>query len=315
MAFPTKNPGRLVTVAGAAALWDYIFTVDKLPEKGDIVKLTNDCKKPLPGGCAPSIASGIAKLCACNPQLYYPVGYDIKDGDLLEQWTSYGVDCSKITINMTERSGYSFMYMQEDGVTMCFAYAGAAADALPEITEELGEWVIIAPVLNSFTTKILKQGISDNKKIVLTGIGSRELLPYLERVFMLVINVREAQMLADSLDIDSWINNCPVPYVYVTQGKKGSVLYHQKTKTHIPIIPEKHIKDFSGAGDAYTSGVVSAFVKGYSPVQAGYVGSANSSFVVEEYGGQTNLPTWEKLLERLNTHAPGIITPESQKQH
>lgn len=300
---------RVVTVVGAAAVWDYIFNVEKLPQTGDIVKLQSDCEDPFPGGCAPNIAVGIARLCGCMPQLYYPVGKEFASSGLREQWSSKGVDCASLTVVNDARSGCSWMYMQPSGATMCFAYAGAADIATAELVGVLGEWVVIAPVLNRFTQTILEEAIAEKKKIVFTGICAEEVIPFLPAAHSVIINAHEAKILANSLSLDSitaLTEHFPNTVLYVTNGKHGSTVFDHGTITAIPLIPDEGVIDFTGAGDAYTSGVISGMIRGLSPTNAAYVGSTNSSFVVECFGGQTNLPSWEKLKERLSAYVPKV---------
>ena len=93
--------------------------------------------------------------------------------------------------------------------------------------------------------------------------------------------------------------------LFITNGEKGSKVYEKGRMTQVPVVTGNQIIDFTGAGDAYTSGVVSALaVWGMEPVLAGYVGAANASFVLETIGGQTNLPEFAQLIERLEQTYP-----------
>lgn len=306
-----------VTVAGSAAVWDYIFPVSKLPGVGDIVKINHFCKTPFPGGCAPNIAVGIARLCGCQPKLYYPVGNDFDESGLEKAWARDGIDCSCLTRVAKESSGCSWMYMQPDGSTMCFAFAGAADLAVPSTVGNLGEWVVVAPVFNQFTKCILEEALAEHKKLILTGICADDIIPYLPFVHSLIINAHEAEILAKAQSFSSikgLADSLGDTVLYVTQGKKGSMVFDRGEVYRIPIIPDEKAQDFTGAGDAYTSGVVSGLIMGLKSADAAYIGSTNSSFVVEEYGGQTNLPVWKQLKERLSVHAPGLINNLEQKR-
>lgn len=299
-----------VTVVGAAAIWDHIFPVNKLPSVGDIVKIERLHQAPLPGGCAPNIALGIARLCDCQTVLYYPVGNDFEESGLEAFWSKEGVDCTHLTRVADEKSGSSWMYMQPDGSTMCFAYAGAADIAMPVAVENLSEWVVIAPVLNQFTAFFLDEAKKQGKKLVLTGICAKEIVPFLSSAYAVIINQHEAKLLAAAqgyATIRGLAESLTNTILYITQGKKGSMVFYKGEFFSIPIIPEEKVQDFTGAGDAYTSGVVSGLMMGMKPENAAYIGSTNSSFVVEEYGGQTNIPHWEQLKQRLALHVPGFM--------
>jgi sugar/nucleoside kinase (ribokinase family) len=299
-----------VTVAGAAAVWDNLFTVDHLPERGEIVKVIEMSRDLIPGGCAPNIAVGIAKLNSGNVELYYPVGNDFDQTGLEKKWRQFGINCDMLTHVPKTISGCSWVFMQPDGTTMCFAYPGAAELALPEKIQSFGDWVIVAPVFNDFTKTILEEAIRQNRKIVLTGIGEKEIIPYLPHIDVIIINQHEINTIVNQLgfsNIETFTANIGQTMLYVTKGKEGSQVFWEGKHCLIPIVKEEKISDFTGAGDAYTSGVVSGLIRGFNAEKAGYIGAANASFVVEEMGGQNNLPTWELLTDRLEKQFPGIL--------
>jgi len=300
-----------ITVAGSAAVWDYIFPVDRLPEKGDIVSITRDSDEAYPGGCAPNIAAGVAALSGYRPNLYYPVGCEFQESGLKDVWAEKGIDCSELKYRSDVKSGYAWMFMQPDGSTMCFSYAGAAKGTVPASLERLGEWVVVTPMLNEFTLTILKE-IAGNKskKLILTGICSEGIIEFLESAYAVIINIHEAKILADLKgysSIDELADSMGETILYITHGGNGSRVYYQGESTPIPIVQADKVLDFTGAGDAYTSGVVSGLVRGLTPVEAAYIGATNSSFVVEDFGGQSNLPSLELLKERLASYAPEIV--------
>jgi ribokinase len=74
-------------------------------------------------------------------------------------------------------------------------------------------------------------------------------------------------------------------------------------ETKIPAVLVESV-DPTGAGDAYKAGFLVAFTKGCPPKICCQVGSVTASFVVEEVGCQTNLPTWEMMKERYSKYYP-----------
>ncbi|HML67738.1 MAG: hypothetical protein BGN88_05970 [Clostridiales bacterium 43-6] len=293
-----------VSVVGAAAIGDYIFRLDKLPEKGEIVPLNWFSMDLEPGGCAPNIAAGLASHGVVEPVLLYPVGSDFPQTKILERWLAAGINCSRLTRVPDVPSGRAWVYMQNDGSTMCFAYAGAADAAIASDPGELSDIVVIAPVLNHFTKAYLNKAIQDNKTTVITGIGSQSIIPYISQIDVLIINEYEAGQLCKALDCDGPVrilDNNPNLRLYVTRGARGSVVYMRDEIVEIPIVKEDYRVDSTGAGDAYCSGIVSAMVMGKDAVMAAYYGAANASFVLENVGGQTNLPSWKRLEERLKS--------------
>lgn len=296
-----------VTVIGAAAIGDYIFEVNHLPQMGEIVQITSDNFTFVPGGCAPNIAVGLAAIGKTHPILHYPVGDDEEGAVVRDRWEQLGIE-TRFTCEVGQTSGKSWMFMQKDGTTMCFAYAGAADVSIPTQTALDGEWCVVCPVLNQFTETYLEMAIQQKKKILVTGIGNPQVAKYLKEIDILLVNKREIRELCEGTAYKSgkelaeaYPNLCLI----VTRGGEGSVLFYQGGETYIPTVKPNQIVDFTGAGDAYTSGLVSAVMNGYPYEKAAYFAAANSSFVLEQWGGQNEMPDWDMLTERLEKQFPG----------
>jgi sugar/nucleoside kinase (ribokinase family) len=257
------------------------------------------------GGCAPNIAKGIQKLCGCRPRLYYPVGAGAEEA--LLEWQKAGIDCTGVQKVEGVRSGCGWQFMQGDGSTMCFAYPGAAGVARPVLPDKLEDTVVISPVLNQFTLPFLKRAVDQKCRIVVTGIGDAGIVPYLKDIQVLVVNMHEADRLCTYLGKSSLMGFSDSLLVFVTCGKKGSMLSSRDGVYEIPIIREDNFTDVTGAGDAYTAGVVFGLLSGFRPLDAAYVGSCCSSFAVEGFGAQCGLPGWTSVKERLKAQAPGIM--------
>ena len=293
-----------ITVAGAAAIGDYIFKVDHLPEKGEIVQIKDSDFMFVPGGCAPNIAAGIASLGKAAPVLCYPVGKDSEGIEMEEHWKRKGIMCH-LTYEEGQ-SGKSWMFMQEDGTTMCFAHAGAADAGIPEETGLWGEWCIVAPVFNRFTEGYLSMAVKQKKRILMTGIGTARIGRFLEQIEILIINQCEAKKLSDEMNCkDGGIaENFPDLCIVITDGGKGSTVFYHHESMAIPIIKPDRIVDFTGAGDAYVSGFMSAVLSGCGYETAAYYGAANASFAIERWGGQEYAADWKLLTERLSEQFP-----------
>lgn len=294
---------KRVSVVGGAAIGDYIFHVDHLPEKGEIVLINQPPRPLVAGGCAPNIAAGMAALGQLTPVLCYPVGTDPDTDRMRQKWLDRGIECRLCQAPGAE-SGRSWMFMQSDGTTMCFGYPGAADLAEPD-PSGLEDWVVIAPVLNRFTSAYLDAAIAQGRHIAVTGIGASSLWKDLGHIEVLIINQCECAALcgAGGLESAAALSAAyPQLLLYVTSGSKGSSLYRGGAETRIPVAAAEQLTDFTGAGDAYTSGLLSALLNGRDPVEAGWLGAANASFVVEQFGGQDiAFPTWEMLYSRLET--------------
>lgn len=297
-----------ISVAGAGAVWDYLMPVAALPEKGGFSAITRDCPEPLPGGCAPNIATGLHKLCGCNPKLIYPVGASDTQ-NALSYWESMGLDCSRVSEAQDEISGKGWLFAQPDGTTMCFGYAGASGIATPGKIGKLSDWVVIAPVLNQYTKPVLDEAMRQNRKIILTGICHEDIIRYLSQIQVIIVNAHEAQSLcfqAKVEDVAELSMRFDGLIIYITKGKDGSSLYYGGNENIMPLISGAKTIDVTGAGDAFTTGVTYGLVIGYTPIIAGYLGACCASYVVEAIGAQTSQPDFVSVKERLRAQAPEV---------
>ena len=90
-----------------------------------------------------------------------------------------------------------------------------------------------------------------------------------------------------------------VDLLIVTLGGKGSLIFHEGEKHEIPAIRPDRTEEATGMGDAYRAGFYAAWSRGMDFDECGWAGSATASFAMESRGGQTNVPTWEDVLSRV----------------
>ncbi|MFQ6073829.1 MAG: carbohydrate kinase family protein, partial [Candidatus Bathyarchaeia archaeon] len=72
--------------------------------------------------------------------------------------------------------------------------------------------------------------------------------------------------------------------VMVTRGMKGIILLVDDEFYHIPACKPRVFRDPTGAGDAFIGAFLAEYLKGKEPLWCACVGSAASSFVVEDVG-------------------------------
>lgn len=89
-----------------------------------------------------------------------------------------------------------------------------------------------------------------------------------------------------------------VEVLIVTRGAWGSEILMRGARIRIPRVKPRRVADVTGAGDAYRAGFYAGLAHGYDLRRCGILGSAVASFVIEEKGTQTNLPTWGQTVRR-----------------
>ncbi len=114
----------------------------------------------------------------------------------------------------------------------------------------------------------------------------KELLALLEKVNILFINRREAEMLSGES------GSVPACYkllemgpetVVVKRGESGAFLCSQRIVSALPAYPVREVVDPTGAGDSFAGGFLGALSRGEALSKALAVGIAVSSFTVEAF--------------------------------
>lgn len=95
----------------------------------------------------------------------------------------------------------------------------------------------------------------------------------------------------------------PVEAIIMTRGARGSVVVTRGERFSVPAVRPRAVVEITGAGDAYRAGFYAGLSRGYDLRRCALLGSAVASFVIEEKGTQTNLPTWEQAIARARRHA------------
>jgi len=119
----------------------------------------------------------------------------------------------------------------------------------------------------------------------------------LANIDILFSNNHEMDRMCDMLGLERAALIASVPMVVTTRGAEGSMLYMEGEEYPVPAVRVDAV-DPTGAGDGYRAGFLTAFRKGYAPLDCCRAGAVVSSFVVEQVGTQTNLPDWDRMLGR-----------------
>ncbi|MCB9138391.1 MAG: carbohydrate kinase family protein [Caldilineaceae bacterium] len=93
-----------------------------------------------------------------------------------------------------------------------------------------------------------------------------------------------------------------VETLIVTQGKKGSSIYHNGQEILIPIAPIERIDDPTGAGDAFRGGFFAAWMAGLPWDVAGRVGALCSTYALEQIGTTSHRFTPDEFISRYESY-------------
>jgi len=248
----------------------------------------------------------------------FRVGKDVSGETILRELKEEGVNISFAQIDYATPTAYSVIFLTESGERTILSYKGAA--------EKLTLWEI---PLRQFKTKWLLLGSLGKEKNILKNLiqwakekkihlainpGWRELewlkknKKWLNNFEIFVLNQEEAAYFTGipfkkEKSIFQKLDKLIKGIVIMTKGKNGvsvsngKILF--KAKTFNPKISQKP-KDLTGAGDAFTSGFVSVFVRRdrfdeKTIEEAIKVGSINASNVIKYIGAKKGIITLDEI--------------------
>ncbi|MFT7615581.1 MAG: sugar/nucleoside kinase (ribokinase family), partial [Candidatus Woesearchaeota archaeon] len=131
--------------------------------------------------------------------------------------------------------------------------------------------------------------------------GITPIKPLLSLCDILIFNRTEAQILTgkkSSTAILKFLHNLGINIVVITDGPNT---IECSNGSHIIKLEPKRVKvkEATGAGDAFSSGFISWYIKTNDLVQSLHAGLANSESVLQHYGAKDKLLTYKELKRKL----------------
>ena len=253
------------------------------------------------GGVARNIAENLARL-GCPVRLLGAVGPDALGGALLEQTRAAGVDV-ELVLRRPEPTGTYTAVLDENGELLIGLAAMQILDAL--LPGAAVDWL---PAVRGAALLVLDANLPERTLALLarearqTGIGvvlepvsapkATRLRPALPGASLITPDLAELRALTGlPTRTDGQIEAAAraltaegVRHVLVTLGVRGSLHVPEGgPATWTPAAPAA-VSDVTGAGDAFTAGVVAALLGGQPLPEAAHWGHASAALTVE-YGG------------------------------
>lgn len=141
--------------------------------------------------------------------------------------------------------------------------------------------------------------LKDHKVVVALNLGVTDCRRPFDEIYNLIklanIFIVNAHEFADLIKKDyqkiNWQENWAKylkfndQILVITDGERGSYLYFQNQVFHQKAFPTKNIIDTTGAGDAFTSGFLSTYLKENDPIKALKTGSEYAVKILKKIGG------------------------------
>lgn len=291
--------------------FDRILRVSRPPAIGEtgIILDPPGIPEPTPGGCANNIAVAASRLGVGAAPLI--VLGDDGDGSLLrDKLEAEGVDTRLVHHVAGGKTAGTFLFIDPTGGHQTFYFPGSASENIDlSIPDELLTSLRYAVVTvgNPFHNRMFIERMVAAKVPLVWSLRNDvqafppDLVEQLARVCrILFMNEYEASQLVKTLGLPDLpaLFDWGVEMIAMTLGSHGSCIYSPKETVEIPIVKPIAFVDPTGAGDAYIGGFLAGLCRGTDLPTAGRIAATTSSFVLERWGCQTGLPTWEQMESR-----------------
>lgn len=242
------------------------------------------------------------------------VGKDVVGKEIYTHLRKEGIDPGLIQIDSLEATGFSIVLSSEsDREHVIFTRKGASANvSVKNLNEFSTEWFYLAALdMDDWTVeadKLMRQTKKGSK--IFWNPGARQLadwkkmVKFIPFVEILILNRDEAEKLLKNLNpknskvalknpriLLTKLMELGAKNVIVTQGSKGVIALdeHGQHYYHPALSAIHKIVDTVGAGDAFSSGFLAAFVRWEDFGKALQVGLRNSANVLYRVGAQNGL--------------------------
>jgi len=269
-----------------------------------------------PGGNACNNAVGSSRL-GLKTALYTFLGDDDSGRRILENIKKEKVSDEYIRIEKGNPTNYSTVLVYKTDRTI-LVYHDARPYNLPHLAPS--KWIYLTSLGKGFQKvheKLITYLNKDGAQLAFNPgthqllAGRKSLEPILKLCKVLILNKEEAESVLGNhdgkmlmKDILRGLHHIGPELVVVTDGAKGAYGYDGHHSYRMPPMPAK-IVERTGAGDAFSTGLLAALAYGRPLQEALMWGSANSASVNEHIGPQSGLLTIDQMESRCKTCSRG----------
>ncbi len=289
-----------ILVTGSVA-YDHImdfqgyFKDHILPEQIHILNVSFlvDSLRKMRGGCATNIAYSLGLLQE-RPSILATVGPDFEDyRSLLDEM---GIDTRMIKVIPDKLTASCFITTDKNGSQITGFYPGAMAHASELRIEHADPNNIEIAMISPDDPKAMIEHVQecqDLKVPYVYDIGwqviaftADKLIEGTRGAKMIIGNDYEIEVFKEKTGLSTEDILKRSEYLVITKGSKGSTIMTGDKSVEIPVVPATEMRDPTGAGDSFRSGILKGLVRGYSLEQMGRVASLVATFCVEGHGTQ-----------------------------
>lgn len=266
-------------------------------------------------GNAANVAVGATKL-GLKTAIYTNLGDDDQGERIKSTLKKYGVASDFIKIIPGKESNLSVV-LSFQGERTIFVYHQDWTYELPKLPSV--RWVYLTSMAETFTNSNIMDEVNHyidyTKANLVFGPGTYQLKAdikrypkVLERCYVLIVNMEEAKRILN-IDLEEKVEPGDLlskmlilgpKIVVITDGEEGSYASNGQKNLKVGIFPTQ-VVERTGAGDAYSAGLVSALALGETLEEAMVWGTINASHVIAQIGPLTGMMTKTELLRYRKT--------------
>lgn len=256
------------------------------------------------GGTAGNVAYSM-KLLGLEPFIMAPAGNDFAPYKAFLK--SHKVKDTYISIHKdTTTSSYFVMTDKDDNQIGSF-YSGATQYAKKLHVSDFKKkatFVVLAPTephaMIQYVSECKKQKLPYlyDPAFQIGNFSKEELIEGISHAKILIGNDYEIALIEEKLGISHEELILMVPILITTLGSKGSIIEQRNDAMHIKPAKPKNTSDPTGAGDAFRSGFLAGYLRGFDLQTCGQMGSVAAVYTVEKYGTQTHEYTISEFAKR-----------------
>ena len=232
------------------------------------------------------------------------VGDDFNGRDIIDELKREGVNADYFQINEGGRTAYSVILVHKSGERTILSHKGEGQNFdVAEISFDKfkTEWLFLDSLGGHFD--LLETAVNwavKNKVKLATNPGNRELIhgldklrPLLTHFSIVITNQEEAAKLVgidynNESEIFKAMDEVVGKVFVMTKGAKGVAVSDGKY-VYKAGVPDSPVVERTGAGDAFSSGFVTEYIRSGEIVKAIQFATANASSVVTRYGAKEGI--------------------------
>ena len=263
-------------------------------------KITVDKAELLLGGNAANVAVGVSRL-GLKTALVAEIGTDEFAQKIINTLSVEGVDTSNVLQRKGQQSSFSTIINFRKERTIFSEHVKREHNFNFENIST--KWIYLTSIGNDWekayekTIDFVKSTgsyLAFNPGTLQIAAGARNLTDVLSLANVFIVNKQEGKALLknNSQNIQEvliGLQKLGPKIVIITDGENGSFAIDEKGNIYRKAAVETKVVEKTGAGDAYSSGFISAFIKNKPIDEAMKWGSKNSASVINKVGAQTGL--------------------------